>query len=208
MHKIYTRRGSGAAAVEMLLDEFGLSYERIEVPRGQENVPAEMRRINPRGEVPVLVLPDGTVMTESAAMCIYLADLHPEAGLAPAITTPERATYLRWMTYLAVNVYGTFMHVYHADKYHDDPATHAGIRAKAIERLAEDWATLEAALDPGPYLLGSRISAADIYLTMFPYWDRDRAGLFQRAPQLAKLCQLVLDRPAVASAWAYHAADM
>ena len=81
MFKLYARPGAGSAAVEALLAECGIAFEIIDVLRGPDGtVPQSYQQINPRAEVPTLVLSDNSIMTESAAMMIYLADLHPAAG--------------------------------------------------------------------------------------------------------------------------------
>jgi glutathione S-transferase len=98
------RAGSESAVVEALLEEAGTDYEVIAVERGTAG-PEGFSRISPLGQVPALVLPDGTAMTESAAIAIYLADLYPKIRLAPPHGSPQRATYLRWMIYLAANIY-------------------------------------------------------------------------------------------------------
>mgnify|MGYP003513541254 FL=1 len=91
MFKLYARPNAGSAAVEALLAECGAAFEIIDILREPDGtVPRSFLQINPRGEVPTLRLADNSIMTESAAMMIYLADLHPAAGLAPSVTSPLR----------------------------------------------------------------------------------------------------------------------
>src|SRR5690348_1637278 len=96
MYKLYGRPGTGSVTIEAILERS---------PDGQ--VPEKLARLNPLGQVPVLCLPSGEVMTESAAMALYLGDKHPEADLAPPPGSPGRAAYLRWLVYLATNTYMT-----------------------------------------------------------------------------------------------------
>jgi len=208
-HTIFWRPGTGSFAVEVLLEETGQPYERVLVTqRRRLDMPPQLLKLNPLGQVPVLVLPDGSAMTESAAMVIYLADLKPAAGLAPPAGDPARPHYLRWLLYGAVNVYQTFMHVYHAENFVADEAAHPGMIALARETLARQWAQVEAALDPGPYLLGARPSAADLYLMMFPYWYEDKGATLRGYPRLNRLCNALRERPAVQRVWAHHANHM
>ena len=83
--KLYGRLGSGSGAVEAILRVAGIDCEMVDFDRWPEGQPpAELTAANPLGEVPTLVRDDGSVMTESAAICIYLSDLHSSAGLSPA----------------------------------------------------------------------------------------------------------------------------
>ncbi len=107
---LYGDLGSGSAPVEMALAEIGAPVELRDVKlEGDHQLRAEYRAINPMGRLPTLVLPaqggDGTVMTESLAILVTLADRHPEAGLLPPPGDPGRATALRWMALLAGEFY-------------------------------------------------------------------------------------------------------
>ena len=89
MYKLYGRQGSGSLAVQVALEEIGAPYERIWVGREAADV-ERYRATNPTGRVPALVLPDGTIMFESAAMLIHLAISQPKASLAPQPGTSRR----------------------------------------------------------------------------------------------------------------------
>lgn len=205
MYTLYWRAGTAAFAPQAMLEEIGAPYEKVHIRETDAaQTSEEFRAVNPLGQVPALVLPDGTVMTESAAMTIYLADLKPELGLAPAPDDPARAVYLRWMVFMAAKLYQTFRHIYHTDAYTDDPTHIPVIKTTALTELERDWAVLEDALSPGPYLLSERFSAADIYLAMFPDWHLDPAGLLERFPAIARLHAKVLARPAVARVYEDH----
>lgn len=206
MYKLYWRAGTAAFAPEAMLEELGAPYEKIEIEQQRgADTPDSFRALNPLGQVPVLELPDGTVMSESAAITIFLADLKPELGLAPALSDPQRAVYLRWMVYLAAQLYQNFRHIYHADDYTGDAGHYEEIRSTAKRNLENDWATIEQALSPGPYFLGDKFSAVDVYFVMFPDWHMDRKALLERYPNIARLCELVLSRPAVARIHGPHA---
>jgi GST-like protein len=112
MYKLYGRPGSGSLAVQMALEEIGAPYERIWVSTGAADV-AQFRETNPTGRVPALMLPDGTVMFESAAMLIHLALAHPKSALAPQPGTNRHAAFLQWMVFLSANVYESVLRVYY-----------------------------------------------------------------------------------------------
>jgi glutathione S-transferase len=205
MYKIYWRAGSASFAVEVLLEELGVSYERVRIKRISKSKTQDwFQSLNPLGQVPVLGLPDGSVMSESAAIMIWLADKHTHAGLAPGLDTPERSAYLRWMVYMATNVYITFRRIYRGDLYTRVEDHQVSIREMAEQDLLRDLAIVERELDPGPYLLGERFSAADIYLAMFPDWHTDREALLSGLPRINHLCDIIQARPAVSRIRAFH----
>jgi glutathione S-transferase len=202
MYKLYARSGAGSAAVEALLAMLGVVHELVEVKKNSDGSPPEwFTAINPRGEVPALQLPDGSLMTESAAMMIHLADAHPEAGLAPAVGTSARAQYLRWMLYMASNTYSTDLRMYYSRRYSTDPSHADAIKAKAIIDLARDFAIFDADMGDGPFILGDRMSASDIYAAMLLTWSDDVAALLAKHPKLQRLYAAVATVPTVRKVW-------
>ena len=96
MHKLYTRPGSGGFVIEAALKLAGVAFEQIDVPKTPEPDP-EFLKISPMHQVPVLVLPDGHAVPETAAISLLLAELHPGRGLGPVAGEPGRADFLRWI---------------------------------------------------------------------------------------------------------------
>ena len=99
---VYGQKGTGSVPVEATLLLLGEPYELLqpapsEKPAAGDLSEAEMARVNPMQQVPALILPNGELMTESAAILIHLADSHPLARLAPAPDDPGRPAFLRWM---------------------------------------------------------------------------------------------------------------
>ena len=203
MFKLYARPSAGSAAVEALLTECGAAFEIIDILREPDGtVPRSYLQINPRGEVPTLRLPDNSIMTESAAMMIYLADLHPAAGLAPSVTSPLRGRYLRWMLFFATGVYMADLRMYFPARHSTDAGHADAIKAKAIEDMERDYDIFAEALGEGPFILGQSMSAVDIYAAMLLSWAPDVAQLFARHGNIKKLYDLVAARPQIAKVWA------
>ena len=201
--KLFARPGAGSMAIEAMLAECGAAHTVEDVLRqANGSIPADFHRINPRGEVPTLILPDDTMMTESAAMMIYLGDRFPEAGLAPAPASPERARYLRWMIYLATTVYMSDLRMYYPARYSTDPSHAAAIKEKAIADMATDFEGLSEGIGQGPFILGSEFSAVDIYAAMLASWASDVKALFAKHPNIGTLYTLVAARPRIATVWA------
>jgi glutathione S-transferase len=197
MYKLYARENTGSAAVEALLALLDVQYELIAVPKNAE----WYLKINPRAEVPTLVLPDGSVMTESAAIMIYLADAHPEAGLAPAVGTAARAQYLRWMVYMAATPYATDLRMYYSERYSTNIDHADAIKQKAIIDLARDFDVFADGMGEGPYILGDVMSAADIYAAMLLSWSNDVDALFAKQPKLQRLYEAVSANANVRRVW-------
>ncbi|KQY85092.1 glutathione S-transferase family protein [Brevundimonas sp. Root1423] len=155
----YTNPQSRGRIARWMLEEVGRPYRTVVLDYGTTMKAPEYRAINPMGKVPAITH-RGVTVTEGAAVCAYLADAFPEAGLAPALDDPARGTYLRWMFFAAGPL-------------------EASVTAKALNLLAPadraamaGYGTFENVVDaletavsgPGPWILGDRFSAADVYV--------------------------------------------
>ena len=202
MYTLHWSAQSGAFAPHAALSEAGADYRIVEVDLyASEHHTPEFLALNPRAQVPVLVLPDGAVMTESVAMMMHIADCHPEAGLLPAVAEPARARAYRWLVFGAVNIYETGCRIDDTYHYSDDESDFDGIRARALRDLDRYWDMVADAVGEGPFLLGQDFCAADLYLLMLSQWHPDREGLVARRPGLGPLFEAVRRRPAVDAIW-------
>jgi len=205
MYKLYWGKGTGVIAVQALFEEIGVRYEKIVIDfENEEHKSEAFLSVNPMGQIPALVLPDGTLMTETAAMLAQIVDRHPEAKLAPLAGSAERARFLRWLFFLASNVYPTVLRFYYSERFSTDPSAAEGIKAAAEVDLDDQFKILDDALDPGPYLLGEAFSAVDILLWMMIQWHPDPARLFEDAPRVKQVAELLRARPAIARTWLEH----
>jgi glutathione S-transferase len=144
--------------VHWMLEEVGVPYEtKILSFEKREHKSPEYLAINPMGKIPAIVH-NGTVVTEAAAICAYLADAFPKAGLAPPVGDPLRGTYYRWLFFAAGCI---------------EPALVDKMLARpAVERegtigygnYESTLSAIEKAITPGPWILGERFSAADVYV--------------------------------------------
>ena len=203
MYTIYCRKGAGSMAVEALLEACGAAYKVHDLDRNPDgSLPEYFHRINPKAEVPTLRLPDDSIMTESAAMMIHLADLHGEAGLAPAIAATERAEYLRWMIFLATAVYGSDLRMFYPERFTTDAAGCDGIKAHAEKSMAREFEIYAEALGTKPFMLGGKLTALDIYAAMLVSWAPDVPAVFAKHPNLKAMYDKVTAHPAIAKVWA------
>ncbi|PWJ90508.1 glutathione S-transferase [Mesorhizobium loti] len=194
MYKLYTRPGSGGFVVEAALVLANVPFEQIDVPKTDRPDPAFLG-ISPLNQVPVLTLPDGSSMTESAAICILLAERHPNAGLAPAVDTPARADFLRWMTFMSSVLYPAVLRFYYAYRYTADPDGTKAVKQAAVAEMDRGFAVLDAALQGRDWLVGSQLSLADIYLVMLVAWHPDVDKARTAWPNIERLWSKLRDNP-------------
>jgi len=155
---LYTNPQSRGRIVHLMLEELGAPYELkvLDFQKGEHKTPAYLA-INPMGKVPAIVH-RGVVVTEAAAICVYLADAFPAKGLAPKIDDPQRGTYLRWFFFGAA----CFDPAVVDKMLGRPPAERKG--AVGYGTLEDTINALEKAISPGPYILGERFSAVDLYV--------------------------------------------
>jgi GST-like protein len=195
--KVYAQNGWGSAIAEAALAIAGVPYERVIVDMSGDR--AALRAHNPLAQVPTLVLPDGSVLTESAAIVLRLADLVPAAGLVPPPDAPERATFLRWLVFLVGAIYPTFT-------YGDEPARWVGEGAKDALRRSTDehrlglWRQVESAAG-APWFLGERFSALDLYVGVMTQWRPNQPWFAEHAPRLAAIARSCARRDDLAAVW-------
>ncbi|HET7593503.1 MAG TPA: glutathione S-transferase family protein [Rhodanobacteraceae bacterium] len=179
---------SRAAMTRALLEELGAKYEPCIVDfRRHEQLSPEYAAINPMGKVPA-IRHDGVVVTETVAIFIYLADLYREAGLAPALDDPDRGSYLRWMVFYAA----CFEPAIGDKAMKREPAPRAQSPYADYDTTV---AAITQALEPGPWLLGERFSAADVLWGNALRWVTG-FGMVEATPVIADYIERVMARPA------------
>jgi GST-like protein len=194
----YGWKGTGSVPVEAALLLLGEPYEVVE--RGpSEDRPAG----NPMQQVPVLVLPNGELMTESAAILIHLADSHPAARMSPALDDPRRPAFLRWMTYVSAQIYALVWVRDDPSRLAAEEAAHkAVILERTAERMAYCWRMMDAQVSPGDYILGEDLSVLDLYVTVVSDWGPRRARFYQEAPKMAEVVRRVDQDARLLAFWA------
>jgi glutathione S-transferase len=154
MMKLYWAPRSRSFSALWLMEETGQPYERVltDITAGAQKTP-EYLAINPMGKVPALKDGDAT-MAEAAAICAYVAERYPEAGLAPALGDPMRAKYLYWLFFAPSCIEPAMVQV--ATKIEMNSMSAGWGDAQRV------FDVLDAALAKGPWILGENFSAADI----------------------------------------------
>lgn len=197
---------SAAMAPHILLEELGVSYERVLVDTSVQahKTPAYLK-LNPNGLVPVLVdtaAPGGTlVLYESAAICLHLADTHPGAKFMPEVGTVERAHAYKWLLWLTNTLQATLIVYFYPHRWVDDGNASGVEQVKLHARTRIDGLVdqLEAELarHGGPWLLGGEWSAVDAYAFMLCRWTRFFPRPARTLAHVGPWLNRMLARPAV-----------
>jgi glutathione S-transferase len=186
----------------MLLRELGCPFALKLVDRSQKaQTSVAYLKLNPHGKIPVLV-DGGEAIFETAAIALYLADRFPEAGLAPPPGAPERAAYYKWMVHLSNTLQAEFRAWFYPHEFVDDATLADHAKRAAGGRLLTNFERIAAQLGAGPWLLGERFSAADLYLLMLVRWGGNLPKPARHLPELAAHAKRVLARPAVQATFA------
>ncbi|TAL75390.1 MAG: glutathione S-transferase family protein [Rhodanobacter sp.] len=195
MYTLYYAPGSANLVVHLALIETGARYElkKIDIENGEQRTPAYLA-INPLGVVPTLIV-DGVAHTEAASLAMLLAERHPDARLAPAVGSAQRADYLQWMFYLANNLQSLFRQWFY-------PGDHLAEGAEAVKEhsrigIEKGWTFLDRHLaEHGPYLLGDTFTLPDLYALMLMRWARHMPRPATEWPHIAALATRLKARPA------------
>ena len=198
MLELHYYPSNASMAPHLLLEEIGVPFALRRVERGQgAHKAAAYLRLNPNGLIPVLV--DGDlVLFEAAAICLHLADAHPQAALAPALGTAQRAHFYKWLVWLTNTLQATLIVYFYPERWADAPEAVAQVKAHAEAKVGAqlDLLDTELARHGGPWLLGDAFSAVDAYALMLCRWTRGFARPARSLPQLGAYLQRVLERPA------------
>jgi GST-like protein len=206
MYTLFGTRGSGSAAVEAALALAAVEFANVDAA-SWESGPGrdELARVNPLCQIPTLALPDGSVLTESAAILIYLGLQYSESGLLPA-DAAAHAQAIRGLVYIAANCYAAigitdFPERWCADT---DEATGKRIKAGATQRLHYLWEVFADTFPARPFLGGQHIGALDVLAAVVSKWSGSRKHLAASRPAFSALLARIESEPHVAPIFARH----
>ncbi|WP_374469147.1 glutathione S-transferase family protein [Phenylobacterium sp.] len=200
---LYGAPGWGSTVVEAALTLMGQAYQRVDLKEGVfAHEDPRLVKLNPLAQVPALVLPSGELMTESAAILLWLTEQHPEAGLAPAPGDPARAQFLRWMAYIPAQIYSMYWVRDIPSRLAEGPAAEEVIKARTAGRIADCWRMMDGQVSPQTYLLGDRLGVLDLYVTVVSRWTPRRRRFYAVAPKMAEVVRRVDADPRLAGLWA------
>lgn len=178
MYQLYYYPLNASMAPHFILEALGVDYELIKVDRkSNQQKSTEYLALNPAGRIPTLI-DNGTAIFESPAICIHLAENHPEANLIPPLGDINRPVFFQWMMYLTNTVQAELMVYFYPEKHTLD-AQHATQIVEAQEaRITDMLALLDNELKHKNYLVGQSVTACDFFLFMLCVW----ADEFKKPP--------------------------
>jgi glutathione S-transferase len=196
---LYFKPGACSLSSRIILTELGLPHQAVQVDTdaGTAENGTDYRTINPKGYVPALEIEPGVVITENPAILQYLADRVPQAGLAPAMGTLDRARLQEWLNFTSSELHKAFSPWFSGRVLEGDDK----VRVEA--NLARRIGDVERGLSDGrPYVLGHNFSVADAYLFVVLNWANFIGRDLTAWPNVAAYVARVAARPAVHKALA------
>ena len=208
MYTLFGFKGSGSAAVECALEMTGAPYRIVEAASWEHNdALAELARVNPLKQIPTLLLEDGTVLTESAAILMHLGFAFPHSGLLSDVPA-ERDLALRGLVFIAANCYSCITVVDYPERFTTatDEAARQAVKAGATERLHQHWdifADLYPVAD-GRFIAGDQPGALDLLAAVVSKWSGTRKHVKASRPAFSALLERIESHPSVALVFGRH----
>ncbi len=201
MVKLYGRAGWGSVLIEAQLVWYGVpfSFEEVDDVFTSAEARARLAAVNPLAQLPTLVLAEGSIMTESAAITLVLAELENRRGLVPPPGDPARPRFLRWLIFIVTNIYPTFTYADEPARFVREPSAQGSFRtsvddyAKKLWRMMEDEAAT-------PWFLRD-FSALDIYIAAMTRWRPGRDWFAARCPRLYAISVKADALPQLTQVW-------
>ena len=208
MYTLYGKKGSGSASAQAALDIVGAPYRIVETASWDTNDAfVELLKVNPLGQIPTLVLEDGSAMSESAAILIHLGSAHPESGLLPRDAS-ARAQAIRGLVFIAANCYAAISIIDYPERWcadaDADDAVKDRIRAGTRTRLHRHWEMFADLFPARPYLGGAELGALDLFAAVVSKWSGSRKHLQQARPAFHETLLRIEVHPKVAPVFAQH----
>lgn len=195
MYTLYYAPGSASMVVHLALLEIGAPHRlvKLDFTRDEQRSP-DYLRLNPRGQVPTLVI-DGQPYFESAALLMLLAERHPEAKLAPLPSSPLRADWYQWIAFLATALGPVYRQWFYPPDL-GSPEHPPFVREALRQKIEGAWSLVDAHLAAsGPYMLGAGFSGVDLLALMYMRWSRNMPKPVTEWPALKRLADLLRARP-------------
>ena len=203
-YKLYGARRSGAAMVELALAEIGADYEFVSTRLGKGAKDSDpYLAINPTGKLPALQMPDGEIVTESAAILMTLADCHPESGLLPRRRGQARTNAIRWTIFVAAEIYPMIEIIDYPERF-VEKAQAGFLKDKVRARLRRRWSAVEAAIAGDPWLGASGPSIADLAIANVSRWSTGKRWRSKNCPRIEAIAGALSRRESTGAIWMAH----
>ena len=202
MYTLFSKPGWGSAIVELQFAWYGLplAIEDLEDPAKSATARARLAPMNPLLQLPTLLLPNGAVMTESAAITLHLADLDARQSLVPPPGDLARPAFLRWLVFVVANIYPTFTYADDPSRFVDNETAQPGFVTKVNAYEQRLWRMMEAAAGV-PWFAGDKFTALDIYVAVMTVWRPKRAWFAAECSRLHSIALATEARPELRAVW-------
>ncbi len=205
---LYGKKGSGSASVEAALTLVGAPFRLVEAAEWDRNADYEaLLKVNPIGQIPTLLLPDGSALSESVAIHIHLAEAFPQAQWLPRELS-ARAQAIRGLVFIAANCYPMITIIDYPERFvadlGEDDALKARVRSATRARLHLHWDMFADLFPARPFLSGATIGALDLYAAVVSRWSGGRPHIERSRPALYEALQKIEADPRVAEVFARH----
>ncbi|MFZ4713237.1 MAG: glutathione S-transferase family protein [Bacteriovoracaceae bacterium] len=194
MYKLFSIKHSGGTIVELMLKRSGLPYEVQFFTWDQIRLSKEFGKLNPLRQVPALSLPDGTIMTESLAMALFLNE-KARMNLVPETEDLAYPLFLRWSVFLVASLYPTFTFGDVPARFVADQKAQKELRSTTDDFRKKLWLDLENGASNGPWFLGIQESLIDFYLSVMMSWRPGEDWFNEHCPKLSAIRELFRKQP-------------
>ena len=193
--KLYFAPGACSLSPHIVLREAGLKFEleQVDLRTKKTKSGADFLKVNPKGQVPVLVTDDGKMLTEGPAVVQYIADQKPEAKLAPPCGSFDRSRLQEWLNFITSELHKSFSPLF-------APNTPEEYKTIIKENLAKRFAVLDAHFAENQYLMGSQFSVADAYAFVVVGWAKPMKIDIAKRKNLTAYLDRIAARPKVQEA--------
>jgi GST-like protein len=204
MYTLFANKGWGSVIAEVGFVYAGVPYQRevVDLDAGGPSF-ERMKVLNPLCQFPTVLMPNGQVLTESAAILLHLADLAPESGLAPGPQAANRPEFLRWLVYMVASIYPTFTYADYPARFVQGEKAQEELVESAIALRKRSWLPVERAAR-APYFLGEKRSAIDIYIWAMRNWRPGPAWFTENCPKLTTIAATMNGDPHIADVHAWN----
>ena len=197
--KLYYSPGACSLASHIIMEEAGVKYESTKVDlkthtteKGEEYV-----KINPKNQVPAMIMDNGQLMTEGVAIMQFVADQQPEKNLMPKWGTPDRYHAIEWLNYVSTEIHKGLGSFFGIDRLVSNKEGNAEFRQSMKAVMAKKYAYLNEHFQKNQYLMGSQFTAADAYLFTVTRWCDHLQVDLSKFTHLLSFMERVKNRPAV-----------
>lgn len=205
--RLYVLPGACSLASHIALETVGRgssgpgAWEVVVLQRGKNHDP-EYTAVNPLGTVPALVTPDGRLIVESLAVLLHIADAHPGSGLAPPPGDPDRDRLLMLLSLMVTTGHSAFQMLWRSERFADTEEARASVQRMCEPRIGVLLERLDREIGETGYLVGKRLSIADMYLFVLGRWGLRLQRPTRHYPHLWKFTERTAEVAAVQRAMA------